>query len=229
MERQNWRAVYLVVVLLLLAVLTARWFWPVEEVPGERLDSYALVQDDLRAYLPALVGTTFFFEGEGNEFATFSRALTFREPGLLQLEDLSGTNLAMVVELKPDELKVVYLEEEFYTGENLLSEAVRRERELGRPANLVLLKAPLRVGTSWSDNDYQREIVAVNQVVEVPLGVFYDVVMVKAVPVDSPSTVLYEYYAKNAGLIKRVFVSTLDEEPYSVVSSLKGLGSAPAH
>jgi hypothetical protein len=40
---------------------------------------------------------------------------------------------------------------------------------------------------------------------------------------DAPENVLYEYYAKNVGLIKREFLLLADGEPYSVTSSLKSI------
>jgi hypothetical protein len=216
MKNGIWRAVYLGLVLLLLVALAGKWLWPGQK---EREES---IRDDLRAYLPALVGTTFQFEGSGMEFASFSRRITFAAPGLVQLEDLSGTNLAVVLEHRWDRLRLIYSEEEFYAEESLLDEEQRRGRP-GRSVDLVLLKAPLKVGTAWRDQNFQREIVALDQVVEVPLGVFYDVVVVKSISHDAPENVLYEYYAKNVGLIKREFLLLADGEPYLVTSSLKSI------
>ncbi|HOK30563.1 MAG TPA: hypothetical protein PKX69_00615 [Limnochordia bacterium] len=217
MAGKKWEKVTWGLLLLVLAVLVTL-AWPGEQRAGEP-------KADLRAYLPALVGTTYHFAGSGMEFAAFSRRITFAGEGLLQLEDLSGTNLAMVVEHGPHELKAIYAEEEFYEERSLLDEAARRERELGREVELIWLQAPLKVGHSWSDENFTREIAAVNQVVEVPLGVFHDVVVVKSLSRAAPETVLYEYYAKNVGLIKREFLLDVGGEPYAVVSSLEGLGS----
>ena len=159
--------------------------------------------DDLRAYLPALPGAVYAFQGSGNEFAAFMRRITFAESGLVQLEDASGTNLALVVEHHPQKLTVIWSEEEFYEEESLLDAEYRASRGRGHAVELVLLSAPLVVGHTWSDQRFQREIVAVDQVVAVPLGVFYDVVVVKSTNPEAPEMELYEYYAKNVGLIKR--------------------------
>lgn len=152
MAKKNWQAGYLVLILLLFALLAMNWTWP--EEGGEESP------DDLRAYLPALVGMTYHYEGMGMEFASFTRRLTFAAQGLLQLEDLSGTNLA--------------------------------------------------------------------QVVEVPLGVFYDVAVVKSRSRDGASGEVYEYYAKNVGLIKREFILESEGETFTVTSSLKALSFPPA-
>ncbi|HAI52507.1 MAG TPA: hypothetical protein DCL99_04360, partial [Firmicutes bacterium] len=104
MAGKKWEKVTWGLLLLVLAVLVTL-AWPGEQRAGEP-------KADLRAYLPALVGTTYHFAGSGMEFAAFSRRITFAGEGLLQLEDLSGTNLAMVVEHGPHELKAIYAEEE---------------------------------------------------------------------------------------------------------------------
>jgi hypothetical protein len=73
-----------------------------------------------------------------------------------------------------DSLRLIYAEEEFYAEESLLGMKRQRQRpELGRSVELMLLKAsPGKVGTAWRDDqNFQREIVALDQVVEVPLGV----------------------------------------------------------
>lgn len=220
MAKKNWQAGYLVLILLLFALLAMNWTWP--EEGGEESP------DDLRAYLPALVGMTYHYEGMGMEFASFTRRLTFAAQGLLQLEDLSGTNLAQVVERRQEEIKVIYAEKEFYEGESLLEEAVRRSRPLGRSVDLILLKAPPKVGTNWQDQQFQREITAVGEVVEVPLGVFYDVAVVKSRSRDGASGEIYEYYAKNVGLIKREFILESEGETFTVTSSLKALSFPPA-
>lgn len=62
------------------------------------------------------------------------------------------------------------------------------------------------------------------QVVEVPLGTFYDVVVVKSRS-RAADSVHYEYYAKNVGLIKREFVLQLEGGTYQIVSSLEAVSS----
>lgn len=215
MNGKNWRLCCLVLLLLLITTLVARWVLPGEEAAPEPYG------DDLRAYLPALPGAVYAFQGSGNEFAAFMRRITFAESGLVQLEDASGTNLALVVEHHPQKLTVIWSEEEFYEEESLLDAEYRASRGRGHAVELVLLSAPLVVGHTWSDQRFQREIVAVDQVVAVPLGVFYDVVVVKSTNPEAPEMELYEYYAKNVGLIKRESLFPSDGKTYSVVSSLR--------
>lgn len=218
MMRRYWRAGLLGLILLLSALVLLRLCLAGGEDPDPA------PQEDLRAYLPPLVGTTFHFQGSGMEYASFRRRITFASGDLLQMEDLSGTNLAQVVERSPQELAVIYAEEEFYAEQSLLGKEARQGRELGRSLKLILLKGPLEIGNTWSDDQFQREIVAVKQVVEVPLGTFYDVVVVKSRS-RAADSVHYEYYAKNVGLIKREFVLQLEGGTYQIVSSLEAVSS----
>lgn len=157
------------------------------------------------------------FAGEGLEFAAFTRQVTFATPGFLQIEDLSGTNLVKIVEVTPEEIRVVWSAEEFYEDRNLL------EPSPGRRERLVLLKTPLEVGTSWSDDRFRREIVEVNKVVQVPLGTFCDVIVVKSEVLDASEGVQYEYYAKNMGLIRRESQYGREAESFTVISTLEKL------
>ena len=210
MNGKGWRLSFSVMVIILLT--------GVQNEP---------VATDLRMYLPPLQGMAYYFSGEGMEYAAFTRQITFTSPVSLQMEDLSGTNLAQVVEYSPDELKIIWSEEEFYAQESLLDSASREGRERGSTRNLILLKTPVEKGNSWTDERFQREIVATNATVTLPLGTFYEVVVVKTKRADDDDFVTYEYYAKNIGLIKRESVYLLDGETYAVVSNLKGLASPP--
>lgn len=224
MQTARWQKVFLGLIVVLSAVLLLNWLDPEPLEEGVAAPSSS---DELWAYLPSLQGMTYYFAGEGMEFASFTRRITFTTPDSTQLEDLSGTNLAQVVEYGADELKIIWQEEEFYTGENLLRPGALKEREQGSPSQVVLLKTPLVKGTSWTDDRSRREIVAVDQVVEVPLGSFADVLVVKSTRLGADDFVQYEYYAKNIGLIKREALFLQNGQTYAVVSSLKCLASPP--
>ncbi|HBN96909.1 MAG TPA: hypothetical protein DDZ66_11455 [Firmicutes bacterium] len=228
MNGKGWRLSFSVMVIILLVALIMKWMEPSVLIHTEGTGvQNEPVATDLRMYLPPLQGMAYYFSGEGMEYAAFTRQITFTSPVSLQMEDLSGTNLAQVVEYSPDELKIIWSEEEFYAQESLLDSASREGRERGSTRNLILLKTPVEKGNSWTDERFQREIVATNATVTLPLGTFYEVVVVKTKRADDDDFVTYEYYAKNIGLIKRESVYLLDGETYAVVSNLKGLASPP--
>lgn len=212
----------MIVLVILIGTLVLQWVNPstMQNHPvGRMLQTKLCLSDSasVMAYFPTWVNATYQFAGEGLEFAAFTRQVTFATPGFLQIEDLSGTNLVKIVEVTPEEIRVVWSAEEFYEDRNLL------EPSPGRRERLVLLKTPLEVGTSWSDDRFRREIVEVNKVVQVPLGTFCDVIVVKSEVLDASEGVQYEYYAKNMGLIRRESQYGREAESFTVISTLEKL------
>lgn len=207
MKSNRIRIGFLLVLLFLVSTLIAIWVYPplIDNHPlAERIKSNYCPSESVLAYMPTWAGAKYEFVGDGLEFADFTRRITFASPELIQIEDSSGTNVVSIMELTPLELRVVWSGEEFYEKRNLLGPWVKKEHTLlpGREESLIPLKAPLEVGKQWSDSGFEREIYQVNRQVTVPLGTFSDVVVVKSTPIDGDG-VVYEYYAKNLGLIKR--------------------------
>ncbi len=226
MQRRRWKFGFFVVFLILVATLSYQWMQPgAFDFEQEELSVNAKEHDgdNLQAYFPNWSGVTYRYSGEGMEFSSFSRKISFARDGLIQIEDESGTNLVQVVESSDHEIKVVWVEEEFYDGVSILNPESRSERENGRAVNLILLKAPLKEGTTWSDERFEREIRSIDQVMETPLGTIYDVIVVKNRSKDAENFVQYEYYAKNVGLIKRETIQILNGETYGTVSTLHDL------
>lgn len=217
-----------IVLLILISSLVVEWINPsfVDNHPLQKyLRTNPCPSDSVLAYLPTWGQAMYKFAGEGIEFAAFTRRITYAAPELLQIEDLSGTNLVKIVELTPNELRVVWTAEEFYEDRNLLKLWLEGDKSSipGRAEALVPLQGPLRVGTSWTDDRYQREIVQVKQVVTVPLGTFYDVLVVESKALGSEDWVQHEYYAKNMGLIKREARLGAGDEDLLVISALEEL------
>lgn len=232
MNGKGWRLSFSVVVMILMIALAIKWMEPPVATPVEdevieviTVPETVMSEPDLRMYFPPLKGMTYYYAGDGMEFASLSRRITFVTPGYLQVEDLSGTNLAQVVEYGATGLKVIWSEEEFYETKSLLEPSNLEERETGSSKNRILLQAPIVKGHTWNDEGFRREIVATDEVVTVPLGTFYEVVVVKSRSAGTDDFVQYEYYAKNVGLIKRESLYVQDGETVAVVSSLKSLRS----
>lgn len=225
MKSKGWRLTFSLIVMFLVAALVIVWMEPREELELEGANTVQLLPaaGDLRIYFPPLEGMTYYFAGEGMEYASFTRKITFADSGLLQIEDMSGTNLARVVECGPDEVRVIWAEEEFYEEQSLFDADYREQRDYGSARNLIWLQAPLVPGHAWSDEMYHREILATDEIVKVPLGTFFEVVTVKIRSIDADDFVTYEYYAKNIGLIKRVSLYVHDGETYAVSSSLRNM------
>lgn len=178
---------------------------------------------DVRAYFPVFPGLIYDFGGEGMEFAPFTRYVKFADDPYVQMHDANGTVVARVFECLPHEIRLVQIEPEFYEEVSLIGSASEQKEELA-----VILQTPLDVGHVWAETaDRYREITAVDKVITVPAGTFHDVIEIKITSRESGAeTYTYEYYAKNIGLIKRMFIADIDDEEYIVSSYLEHLSSS---
>lgn len=148
-------------------------------------------------YFPLTVKSTWQYQGEGNEFASFTREVLFVRGNRGQImENNGGTVLAVVFEVADSAVTRVFTQPETYDRVNLLD----------RPSNesVIILKAPLTVGTKWKDPNGEREIVAVNAAVSTPAGKFENCVKVK---IAGKESTVYEYFREGVGMVKREFIS----------------------
>lgn len=179
-----------------------------KEAKGEESQSKDLFTDSLKisAYFPLNQGMEFIYTGEGNELAPFTRKILHVQDNYLQLTDNNGgTIVVSIYEINEEMVSKLYTEEEFYSEENIISQ-VEKEKD----SEEVILRIPLRDGNSWETIGEKREIVGVNQVLEIPAGIFQGVVKVKITYKDSEATG-YEYFAPNIGLIKREYITEVFE------------------
>lgn len=147
------------------------------------------------------------FLGDGNEFATFYTVIDYLEGNKVQRRtDNGGTQLVEVVQVADGEVVRLYQQGEVYYRENLLQKVGEEE---------ILLKEPIEVGTQWELSDGRvRSITAVEVDVTTPVAT-YKSVEVTTNPSetngDAGQGVTRDYYAKDVGLIKRVFAFEGDE------------------
>ena len=173
---------------------------------------------DIRAFFPTQPGLTWVFEGSGNEYASFTRTVTRSEGDRVQVaENNDGTRSGKVFQVTDDALVQVFSTEEFYVDKTLFNEKPNRFQ--------VYLKAPLKAGTLWQDCQEKREIVSINEKVQVPAGSFQNVIKVKITPLNqNPANEQFEYYAAGTGLIMREFFA----DGYVITSKLKSFSSGSA-
>ena len=174
---------------------------------------------DVSRYFPVESQLTWDYEGEGNEYAGFTRRVMHTQGNKAQVsEDNGGTVLGMVFEVTSSQVVKTYTKEEFYSDKNLLEEKPNLEE--------VILKAPLKVGATWKNERDQREVVSTSERVEVPGGTFHNVVKIKITSLEHPPEEgrQFEYYAENTGLILREF--TVGED--KITSQLKSLKKTEA-
>ncbi|BBB91262.1 MAG TPA: hypothetical protein PKA28_14970 [Methylomusa anaerophila] len=158
--------------------------------------------NDVTAYFPSESNMIWVYQGEGNEFAGFTRRVMIRQGNRVQFsEDNGGTKMMMVFQVSAGEVKRTFFVPEFYTDKNMLNE----------PDNLaeVILKAPLKSGAVWQDARNRREVLGISEKITVPAGTFENVVKIKVTPLQGgpQGSQLLEYYAPNTGLILREFTA----------------------
>jgi hypothetical protein len=200
-ERSNGNLKKVLTLLLIasLFVLPGCYKRPASPPPQEK------AINDVRIYFPAEQSLTWIYEGSGNEYAAFTRKVIYKEDRRVQLaQDNGGTRLGMVLQVLPEAVSVNYVREEFYTDTKLFSEAANRSE--------ILLKAPLKAGAVWETGRERREVISIDETVQVPAGTYSNVVKVKVTSLTAnTASENVEYYAPNVGLVLQQFITGSDK------------------
>lgn len=133
------------------------------------------------------------------EYASFKRQVLFTRDNLAQIsEDNGGTVIARIFQVNNDSIKSIYFKGESYNPVNLLT------------SNFVsnddsrILVTPIKVRTTWTDNNSKKEIIAVNAIVETPAGKFEGCLKIK---ITNQNDIIYQYYKQGIGMVKQEFIS----------------------
>jgi hypothetical protein len=181
---------------------------PTEQEPTS--PSEQSIDEDIGDYFPLSVGNRWEYEGEGNEYATYTQEVLYKDDNKYHvMVNNGGTVMANVYEVSKDKIVNTYREAENYDNKNVLD----------KPSNLsiTILLLPIKVGNKWVSGENSYEIVDINTKLTVPAGSFDGCIAVKETYKDGNSYQML-YYKKGIGLIKSEFHS---EEQYVVSSSLK--------
>ncbi|MTI61411.1 MAG: hypothetical protein FH762_15780 [Firmicutes bacterium] len=184
---------------------------------GESIDNNEGIiksQEKVYGYFPMLEGMHYEYKGEGIEYAAFIRDVMYVDSPFIQVHDNNGgTTIAAIYKVEENQIALIRREEEFYSDKNLLSKLDKDVK-----VEEIVLKTPIKKGSSWESNNKKMEIVETNMELKVPAGTFYDVIKLKSHALNGKSEMInYSYYAKNMGLIKRESVG----ENFNVISELK--------
>lgn len=169
------------------------------------------VNQDVTAWLPRLNDVVYTYEGVGNEFASFTWNPQFNQEDYYQIAaNNGGTVLVEIYEFTEDQVARIFRSPETYFRDNF--------SEIGTfPENLdteVVLKAPIEVGTTWSNDTTEYEITAVNHEVEVPAGTYNTI----EVTMTTEDSTVKRYYAEDVGLVSEISES---EDNHVVESHLE--------
>ncbi len=150
-------------------------------------------------YFPLTTGSSWVYQGEGNEYAAFKREVLFNQDNLSQLtENNGGTIITAIFETTDNSITRIYFEPESYNPANLL------ENRFIINDNTIILKSPIKVGTAWGEANEKKEIIDITAKVDTPAQLFEDCIKIK---ITYPDSIIYEYYHRGIGLVKREFQS----------------------
>ncbi len=159
-------------------------------------------------YFPIKENVKYIYEGNGNEYASYSKIIDYTSQNKVQHRiNNGGTEIIKVFELKDGKVTMLLSKPETYYRENFLNNAATDQE--------VILMEPLKVGTSWTlSNNYTRKINKTSVEVTVPAGKYNAIEVITEGPKDKT----IDYYASGIGLIKSVY--TTGDKQSEVSSSL---------
>ena len=148
-------------------------------------------------YFQHKVGNCYHFHGTGSLLATMDWEVVEQEKNRVQIvQTIRGAKAALVYRWGPQRLELIYYGEDYPYENHLWKRSNIRE---------VVLQAPLRLGSRWQDKYTEREIVALDEVVELSCG-RYEALKVKK-QYRHLDAVEYEYYVRGMGLVKSEYRS----------------------
>lgn len=172
------------------------------KTPGDNTEttgSSTQSADEIRKasdYFPLTKNVYMKYRGEGNEYAGFETFVDYVGDDYIQIRTQNpGTTTVSVYVVGDGAVKRVYTGGEEY---------FRLDRTATREEDEILIKEPIKKGTSWTMKDgSERSITAVDADVRVPYGDY------KALEITTQGeySTVKDYYAPGVGLIKREFVS----------------------
>jgi hypothetical protein len=168
------------------------------------------------SYLPLRIGNIWEYAGTGNEYASYTQKVTYQKDNKYQvMVNNGGTITANRYEITGSSIVITYREGEVYDNRNILD----------KPANTetIILKQPIKAGTTWKSEKSMYKITKTDSTVKVPAGTFDKCVEVEITGKGSNSRT-YNYYKEGIGLVKSEFVVesgdkiTSDLKKYTLVN-----------
>ena len=146
----------------------------------------------IKDYYAYKENTKYVYEGQGNEYASYTVFIDYKSGNRVQLRSNNG-GTEMV---KDGELRILLSRGECYYRENLTQV----------PSNNleILLKEPLALGTSWTLADSRKRSISNLEVDVTTLLGTYKTLEVTTEGKDGRTL---DYYAPNIGLVKSVFTA----------------------
>jgi hypothetical protein len=165
----------------------------------------------IKDYYPFTENTKYSYEGQGNEYATYTAYVDYKKDTRMQLRtNNGGTETIKVLEYKDGELRLLVTKNESYYREDLTQKTFDNPGE-------ILIKEPLVKETSWSLKDGRKRYISN---VDVPITTPSGKYKALEITTENKTDKTIDYYAANVGLIKTVFKSN-DLEVSSTLSKIE--------
>ncbi|GAB2319791.1 GerMN domain-containing protein [Alkalibacterium sp. s-m-22] len=160
-------------------------------------DDYAVSQD-LEVWFPKLEDTWLEYEGEGIEYASFTRYPQFAHDDTLQMiESTAGTDVVTVYEYTEDEIREIFVRPETYFRDDMMDTGLSSAQD----DHEIILQLPIEAGHSWeSPTGSVTEITDVAVEIDLPFGTFDAIELTRE---REGNTTVY-YYADGIGLVERI-------------------------
>ncbi|AGA68190.1 sporulation/spore germination protein [Desulfitobacterium dichloroeliminans LMG P-21439] len=182
---------------------------PTGNNPGEQ----PAQEDKFADYLAYQDNTRYVYEGQGNEYASYTTYVDYSTGDRVQLRtNNGGTEMVRVLVLDAGQIIQQLAQGETYYRENLTKSSKLNSK------GEVLLKEPLTKGTTWTlPDNRKRTITNVDMELSTPSGNY----KVIEVTTEGEDSAVMDYYAPNVGLVKSVFKGTDNYEVTSTLSKLE--------
>lgn len=181
-----------------------------EEIKNEPVHPIVQDQMSLLSYFPP-DGSIAYFQGEGNEFASFTLQTTYLDPQhIAQVEDNGGVTLLKIYRITDSKIELVY-REPVDSNPRLPSST----EVAAYPVLETVLQQPIQVGTSFQGWTIQ----SITAKVDTGTKVYSNVIQVTRTEDQFTTT---NYFAQGLGLIKKEDTMESDQEqPFVVTSTLQ--------
>lgn len=200
--RQLFR-VWLVLILLLAAGCTPQSAPPGENqtpAPGNAVPQPTPPALTAQSFFPIKAGSSWTYQGQGNEYASFTREVIYSQDNRGQFKESNGGTVSSAIfEVKDDAVTRIFFKGEEYEPSNLLNNPTFTGND-----NTVIIKAPLTAGATWTSGNMAKKLVSVEAAVETPAGKFEKCLQIET---RTPDSVVTEFYKEKVGLVKREFKS----------------------
>jgi len=181
-----------------------------EEIKNEPVHPIVQDQMSLLTFFPP-DGSIAYFQGEGNEFASFTLQTTYLDPQhIAQVEDNGGVTLLKIYRITDSKIELIYREPVDSSPRLPSSTEVA-----AYPVLETVLQQPIQVGTSFQGWTIQ----SITAKVDTGTKVYSNVIQVTRTEDQFTTT---NYFAQGVGLIKKEDRMESDQEqPFVVTSTLQ--------